>query len=273
MMTTASLQELYQQAKSWTIEAGNRLKDSLQEALQVEYKTSAADLVTEKDRETEQFFVDLIQKHYPEHYILGEEGICSAKEYDPLNEVVWIIDPIDGTTNFVHQKQNFSISLAIYIKGEGKIGIIYDPIKNECFHALKGEGAYLNEKKLEMLRTTTVEEALIAINSLWLTPNSLFDHLSLQTLVRQVRGTRSLGSAALEIASVASGRLDGYITLRLAPWDFAAGLVILEEVGAKMSTVDNQPIDVFEKSSIYVAKPSLHEELMTTFLQGTKKSP
>lgn len=269
-MSYSTFEPIYTLARSWTLEAGKRLREGLEDTLEIEYKTSAADIVTHKDREIEEFFIEKISKEFPEHYVLGEEGMATRKEYNPKDEIVWIIDPIDGTTNFVHQKQNFSISIAVYEKGEPRIGIIYDPIHDECFHALKGRGSFLNDRKLESLEGGMVEEAVLGINALWLTPNATIDHLKLQSLVRHVRGTRSVGSAALELAYVACGRLDGYLTLRLSPWDFAAGLVILDELGASMTTIDNQKIDVFSKSTIFVGKEKVHQEIMRRFIQANE---
>lgn len=268
-MSNSTFESIYTLAQSWTLEAGKRLRESLEDVLEIEYKTSAADIVTDKDREIENFFIEKISKQFPEHYVLGEEGMATEKKYNPQNEIVWIIDPIDGTTNFVHQKQNFSISVAVYEKGEPRVGIIYDPIQDECFHAFRGRGAYLNDRKLESLTGGKVEEAVLGINALWLTPNPKFDHMRLQALVRHVRATRSVGSAALEMAYVACGRLDGYLTLRLSPWDFAAGLVILAELGASMTTIHNQKIDVFSKSTVFVGKEKLHYEIMNRFIQST----
>ncbi|WP_202076623.1 inositol monophosphatase family protein [Caldalkalibacillus salinus] len=260
-------QDIYHTAKAWTQEAGQRLRDTLGGTLNVEYKTSAADLVTQKDHEIEEFFIEHIRHHYPEHAILGEEGLAETIE-DPYREIVWVIDPIDGTTNFVHQQANFCISVGIYEQGEPRIGIIYDPIHDEFFHTLKGQGAYFNERKLEPLEKTTMEQSVLGINGLWLTPNRRYDHRKLQSIVRHARGSRSLGSAALELAYVACGRLDGYLTLRLSPWDYAAGLVILNELGARMTTIENEPIDIFtsEQTSIFVAKPGLHEHISDHFL-------
>jgi myo-inositol-1(or 4)-monophosphatase len=268
-LSDSTFEPIYSLAKSWTLEAGKRLRECLEDVLEIEYKTSAADIVTNMDREIEQFFIEKISKQFPKHYVLGEEGMATKKTYQSQDEIVWIIDPIDGTTNFVHQKQNFTISVAVYEKGEPRIGIIYDPIQDELFHAFMGQGAYLNERKLEPLTGGSIEEAVLGINALWLTPNPKFDHLRLQALVRHVRGTRSVGSAALEMAYVACGRLDGYLTLRLSPWDFAAGLVILDELGASMTTIHNQKIDVFSKSTVFVGKKKLHHEIMNRFIQTT----
>lgn len=258
---------IYEQAKTWTIEAGKALKASLKESIVVEYKTSAADLVTEKDKEIEQFFVEKISKTFPEHYILGEEGMAQKQEFVPEAETLWIIDPIDGTTNFVHQKRDFAISVGVFVEGKPVIGIIYDPIQDECYHACQGEGAFLNEERLSPLADKNIEEALLSLDPLWLTANDIFDYARCQAIVRHARGARSIGSAALELAYVACGRFDGYFSLRLSPWDYAAGIVILEEVGAKLTTVANEPLSISTKrSTVFVASPKLHEALLKGFI-------
>ncbi|GAA0350552.1 inositol monophosphatase family protein [Bacillus horti] len=266
-MNSGTFKAIFEHAKEWTLEAGRQLRETLQDQIVVEYKTSAADLVTEKDKAIEQFFVERINEFYPKHFILGEEGIASGQEFQPEKETVWIIDPIDGTTNFVHQKKDFSISIGIFVKGTPMIGIIYDPIQDECFYAQKGEGAYHNGKKLPLLSETTVEESVLGINALWLTSNEIFDHARFQSLVRHARAVRSVGSAALELAYVACGRFDGSVSLRLSPWDYAGGVAILEEVGAKVTTIDNQPLSISAKrTTVFAASPKLHQEIMENFL-------
>jgi myo-inositol-1(or 4)-monophosphatase len=260
------LLRLYEQAKAWTVQIGEKLRHDLQNMLDddmgVEYKKSAADLVTIKDREVEQFFVEHINEHYPGHFIVGEEGMSGRKAEDPYKEVVWVIDPIDGTTNFVHQRRNFVISVGIYEQGRPCIGIIYDPIGDECFHCLRGNGAFLNDDQLPPLQKKSSEEALVGLNSFWLTPNRLYDHTVMHSLARDVRGTRSYGASALEMAYVACGRLDAYLTIRLHPWDFAGGLSLLEELGAKVTDIEGNRVSYFEPTSILVAAEELHELLL-----------
>ncbi|PYZ99048.1 inositol monophosphatase [Alteribacter lacisalsi] len=249
-------------------EAGLMLMDSLTQNIAAEYKTSAADLVTEMDRKIECFFAEKVNTEFPEHMILGEEGtVTDQRSYIPEEETVWLIDPIDGTTNFVHQKRNFAISVGVYHKGSPIAGVIFDPAEGECFHALSGEGAWLNETKLERLSPTSEEEALIAMNSLWLVPNEYADFEKMQSLVSKVRGVRCQGSAALELAHVACGRLDGSIAFGLGPWDFGAGLVLLKEVGAVVTTSGNDSIYPFDHSSVIAAKPGLHEILAASYLR------
>ncbi|TKC18515.1 inositol monophosphatase family protein [Robertmurraya kyonggiensis] len=253
-------------AKSWIKEAGERIKKSFQTTLNIETKSNANDLVTNIDKETEQFFITKINQQFPEHRILGEEG--NGDELEELGGVVWIIDPIDGTMNFVHQQRNFAISIGIYENGVGKIGLIYDVVHDELYHAVKGKGAHFNDKALPKLNEVSVSEAIIGLNATWVTPNRRIDPLILGTLVRDVRGTRSYGSAAIEIAQVAAGRLDAYITMRLSPWDFAAGLILMEEVGGVSTTLKGEPIQILQQNSIFISKPGLHKSILENYLQG-----
>ena len=258
-------QAVYETAIGWTKQAGEELKAHMQDPLNIEYKTSAADLVTDMDKGIEAFFIKRIKDKYPNHYIFGEEGILK-EEYHAPGEIVWLIDPIDGTTSFVHQRENFAISVALFAYGKPIFGIIYDPMKNECFHALVNSGAYLNDRRLDVLEHTKVKHSLIGINSIWLVPNEEYDFQKFHSLIQDLRGTRIIGSAALEMAAVACGRLNGFICLRLSPWDYAAGIVILNEVGATVTTINNQSFNVFEKTSILAANPSLHSEILKEYL-------
>jgi myo-inositol-1(or 4)-monophosphatase len=253
--------EIFETARAWTLEAGEILRKATSETIKVEYKTSAADLVTQKDKEIEQFFIDRIATTYPGHYLLGEEGLASDQQYDHNQEIVWIVDPIDGTTNFVHQKKNFAISVGIYENGKPRIGFVYDPIANELYHAQVGQGAFLNDRPLPKLPQKTLEEANISINQLWLVPNTYVDHTLFTEVIQKARGTRYIGSAALEIAYVASGRLDAYIDFRLSSWDIAGGMVILGEVDGAMKTFEQVSIDVFKPGITFFSNKQVLEEI------------
>lgn len=262
--------EIHKTAAKWMMEAGEKIRQSFEEPLTIETKAGPNDLVTNIDREVEQYFWNNIRETYPDHHILGEEG--SGHELSSLDGIVWIIDPIDGTMNFVHQQRNFCISIGIFENGIGKIGLIYDVVHDELYHAIKGQGAYLNDTKLQPLRTKKVEESLIGLNPTWVVENRRIDQSILSPLVKRVRGTRSFGSAALEFAYVASGKLDGYITLRLAPWDFAAGMVLVEEVGGITTKLDGKPVNLLEKQSIFAANKTIHQEIIDTFIKGKYES-
>ncbi len=247
--------------KAWLQEAGRNIIASFTTRLHVQSKENSNDLVTNIDKRTDQFFVNKIKQHFPEHRILTEEGY--GDELTDLAGIVWIIDPIDGTTNFVHQKRNFMISIGIYENGESRLGYIYDVVHDELYYACAGEGAYWDRLKLPPLEETSIEKAIIGINSTWLTSNRLLDpKKTLIPLVNDVRGTRSYGSASLEFSYVATGRLDAYITMRLAPWDFAGGKIILEEIGGKVTNLKGEPLDMLNTNPIVVAKPGLHEKII-----------
>ncbi|QHS22117.1 inositol monophosphatase [Virgibacillus sp. MSP4-1] len=256
---------LFIQAKEWTMEAGERIKERVQQPFKVNTKRDRKDLVTEVDEDTEKFFAEKIRKTYPDHQVLGEEGF--GDDVKSLDGVVWIIDPIDGTMNFVHQKRNFAISVAIYQDGVGIIGLIYNVMTGDLYSAKKGEGAYKNKDLLPKLdHTRKLEDCLIGINQFWAVPNRRLDETGVHQLIRTVRGTRSYGSAALEFAYVAEGIMDGYITMRLAPWDIAAGVVIVQEVGGMATRADGKPLDMLRENTVITCNPAVHKEIIDHYL-------
>ncbi|MEK3745061.1 inositol monophosphatase family protein [Brevibacillus sp. FSL K6-0770] len=255
--TLAALKELALQcARS----AGELSLKRMKEPFTVEYKTSASDLVTAVDKEVEKHVISMILKRFPDHGILGEESTFAQ---DPAKfETLWVIDPIDGTTNYVHQQINFSVSIAVYHKGEGLVGVVYDPSRDELFYAVKGEGAYLNDRPLHLDRIVSLEEALLCTSVFW---NKRAEQMGIDLIVKKlagkVRGMRLLGSAALEMAYVAAGRLDGYVSLSLNAWDFGAGRILVEEAGGRVTTMTGTPLPYNEKSSVMACNPTFYEEL------------
>jgi myo-inositol-1(or 4)-monophosphatase len=256
------------QAKQWVMEAGDKIRDSFTETLNIQTKSNPNDLVTNIDKEIEQFFINRIRKTFPNHRILGEEGL--GDEVSNLDGVVWIIDPIDGTMNFIHQQRNFAISLGVYENGIGKIGIIYDVAHGELYHAIAGKGAFMNAAELPPLKKGTVKESIIALNATWVMENHRIDHNLLIPLVREARGTRSYGTAALEMVFVATGRVDAYISMRLSPWDVAAGAVIIEELGGVVTNLKGNKLDFLSNDSLLVAKPGLHQTIINDYLKKGK---
>ncbi|MFZ3588100.1 inositol monophosphatase family protein [Bacillus sp. DJP31] len=256
-------------AKQWIKEAGNIICESFSKELMIHTKSSANDLVTNMDHEIEKFFIKNISENFPEHKILGEEGfgdIVSTSE-----GVIWIIDPIDGTMNFIHQQKNFAISIGIYEDGVGKVGLIYDVVSDELYHARRGKGAYFNDTKLPTLSNVLIEQSIIGISATWVTENKRINPDLLSPLIKRVRGTRSYGSAAIELAYVASGKLDAYITMRLAPWDVAAGLILIEEVGGTVTTINGEPLNLLGQNSIFACNKSIHEEIIQTYINGSEE--
>lgn len=255
-------------AKQWIKEAGENIRASFPKTLNVTTKSNPNDLVTDLDKATEQYFISKINSTFPDHQILGEEGY--GDEVKDLSGVVWIIDPIDGTMNFVHQQRNFAISIGIYIDGEGIIGLIYDVVHDELYHCIKGNGVFLNGQALPKLEKTKVKEAILAMNATWVTPNRRINHELLIPLVKAVRGTRSYGSAAMEMVYVATGRIDAYITPRLAPWDIAAGIIMIEELGGVATNLRGEDFDMLKENSLFVSKPGLHGEILKNYLKEGK---
>ncbi|RNB71274.1 inositol monophosphatase family protein [Brevibacillus panacihumi] len=259
-MQTSSLAALKEHALHCARSAGKLSLARMREPFTVEYKTSASDLVTAVDKEVEKHVIDLILAKYPDHGILGEERTFAG---DPSQfDTLWVIDPIDGTTNFVHQQINFSVSIAVYHKGEGLVGAVYDPSRDELFYAVRGEGAFLNDRPLRLERHVRLEEALLCTSVFW---NERAEQMGIDQIVKKlagkVRGMRLLGSAALEMAYVAAGRLDGYVSLSLNAWDFGAGRIIVEEAGGRVTSMAGTPLPFDQKSSVMACNPAFYEEL------------
>ncbi|MGM9923308.1 MAG: inositol monophosphatase family protein [Bacillus sp. (in: firmicutes)] len=242
-------------AKEWMKEAKEIILASFQSTLHIQEKSGRTDLVTNIDREVEAFFLGKIKSAYPAHHILGEEG--TGHDLATLQGIVWIIDPIDGTLNFIHQHRNFAISIGVYQDGIGELGMIYDVMADELYCAIRGQGAYLNGERLKPLEAVSLSDSMISLNASWLLPNHLVEREQAISLVRAVRGTRSIGSAALAITNVVSGIMDAYLSMRLAPWDFAGGLILIREVGAEIADIEGNPIAFPMDSSLIVAKPGL----------------
>lgn len=250
--------------RQWLKEARVRIMDSFQKNLDIQTKSDRNDLVTNIDKETEQFFVSNILVNFPEHHIIGEEG--QGEKIESTEGILWIIDPIDGTVNFVHQQRNFAISIGIYENGIGKLGYIYDVVHDELYFVEAGKGAFINDVPIPKLTDTKVVDAIVGINSSWLIANRHVPISKLHRLVKDSRASRSLGAASLEFAYVATGRLDAYIAMRLSPWDFAAGKLLVEELGGKVTTVNGEPLKTLESSTVFVSNRGLHEKILNNYL-------
>lgn len=249
-------------AKKWIFEAGKDIIASFEGALTIQAKSSPNDLVTNIDQQTEQFFAERIRSEFPDHKILGEEGL--GDELDHLGGIVWIIDPIDGTMNFIHQQRNFMISIGIFENGENRLGYLYDVVHRELYHARKGGGAFWDQLQLPQLDEPQLEQSIGGLNPSWLVTYPKAQE-TLYPLVKKIRGTRSYGSAALEIAYVATGRLDFYLSLNLSPWDFAGGKVIIEELGGVVSDLHGNSPSLLRNGPILISKPGIHGKIVKDY--------
>lgn len=252
-------------AKEMLFEAGKRIRDAFSYELKVETKSDANDLVTNIDRETELFFIEKINTFAPHHKIIGEEGM--GEKVESLDGPVWIIDPIDGTMNFVKQHRHFMITIGFFVNGIGKLGYIFDVMREDLFYAIADEGAWYNDSPLRKLKPIDIKEAVIGINASWVTPNRRVNHEKIIDLVKTVRGTRSYGSAAMEIAFVVSGKLDAYLSMRLSPWDIGGGIIIAKEVGAVATNFQGEKFDLLSTDTFIIANPSIHRLILEQYIE------
>lgn len=259
MMNAHYWQELETQVTGWIRQAGTRLRDTLSAPVDVSTKTAHNDLVTNRDKETEKFLTEKIRTNYPGQKIISEEGYGDSPE--DLSGIVWFVDPIDGTLNYVMQKRFFAISVAVYEDGKGKAAFVYDVVADELFHCLHGSGVYQNNRRLPALKNVAVEDALIDLSMTWIKPNRLIDENVLTDIIRECSGTRAYGAASIELAYVAAGLIDAYFTMRLLPWDYAAGMMLIKEAGGKVTRVDGVPVDLKSRTSVLAAGPALHDTL------------
>lgn len=204
---------------------------------QVEEK-GPKDLVTEADLASQRAIREIVQRAYPEHQFLGEEDGLPEDLERVLDGFCWVVDPLDGTTNYVHQMPAFAVSVALCRDGAPLAGVIYDPILDECFSALRGEGAWLNGRPIRSSRETALRSALVAASFSANVPRGSIEIDRFIRVLHECRALRRLGSAALNLAYVACGRLDGYWATSVKPWDVAAGALLVQEAEGRIRHLD-----------------------------------
>jgi len=243
--------------------AGLLLKCTLGQKRQVKYK-GAVNLVTEMDFLSEKVIVSEICKRYPDHSLLAEEK-TSLQENSPFR---WIIDPLDGTTNYAHGFPVFSVSIALEKAGEVLLGVVYDPTRDELFVGKKGKGARLNGRKIHVSSTPKLSKSLLATGfpyDLRENPADNFDHF--RNFALRVHAVRRVGSAALDLCYVAAGRFDGFWEMRLGPWDLAAGGLMLREAGGKITDFLGNPVGLDGKH-VVASNGKIHREMLKVLKMG-----
>jgi myo-inositol-1(or 4)-monophosphatase len=216
-----------------------------------------SDFVTEVDRAAEQAIVDILLKAYPDHAILAEESGASGD-----SEYTWIIDPLDGTTNFIHGFPQYAVSIALRHREHVTQAVVYDPTRNELFTASRGRGAFLNERRIRVSRRTKLAECLIGTGF----PFRSFEHLDeyvrmFKSITEHTAGIRRPGAAALDLAYVAAGRLDGFWEIGLSPWDMAAGSLLILEAGGLVSDFKGEAA-YLEEGRIVCGAPKVFPQLL-----------
>ena len=217
------------------------------------------DFVTEVDRQAEQEIIYILRKAFPAHGILAEEsGFQEGDEYQ------WIIDPLDGTTNFLHGFPQFAVSIALRHKGRLEQGVVYDPLRQEIFSASRGAGATMNDQRLRVTNRKTLEGSLLGTGFPFKSQQHLEVYLEMfRALFPQTAGIRRAGSAALDLAYVASGRLDGFWEIGLSIWDMAAGVLLIQEAGGLAGDFSGGH-DHLESGNIVAGNPKLFAEILKT---------
>lgn len=220
------------------------------------------DFVTEVDQAAEQAIIDVLKTAYPDHAILAEESGASANLHND-NENVWIIDPLDGTTNFIHGFPQYCVSIALQQRGKITQAVIYDPTRNDLFTATKGGGAYLNDKRLRVARRERMTEALIGTGFPFRDTANLDQYMQMFRLfTEKCAGLRRPGAAALDLAYVAAGRLDGFFEKGLHPWDIAAGALLISEAGGLIGTFSGEA-DYLYQGDVIAGSPKIFAQMVT----------
>jgi myo-inositol-1(or 4)-monophosphatase len=232
-------------------------------------KGRPGDLVTVADKASEAVVLEILQRHFPNHSILAEE---SGKLGLPESQYLWAIDPLDGTTNYAHQYPFFAVSIGLLINGVPEVGVIFDPFHQELFRAAKGLGATKNRASIQVSTTNQLSESLLVSGFAYdrheTADNNYAEFCHLTHLTQ---GVRRSGSAALDLAHVACGRLDGYWERGIAPWDISAGVVLLQEAGGKVTAYDQSPLSI-ESGRILATNGSIHHHLSQELIEVSNLS-
>jgi myo-inositol-1(or 4)-monophosphatase len=248
--------------KALACQAGEILRASFGKHLEVDYK-GVIDPVTDVDRRSEAFLLKQIQERYPSHRVVTEE----SGEQGGEDCCLWYVDPLDGTVNYANRVPFFTVSLAYAEGGDMRLGVVNDPLREECFYAEKGRGAWLNGTAIHVSDVQSMDESLLGTGFPYDIRTNLdnnLDHFARFALRSQ--GIRRLGSAALELCYVADGRLAGFWELRLSAWDVAAGGLIAAEAGALVTNIHGQADYLSQPQSILAANPIIHSQMLRVML-------
>ena len=239
-------------------EAGALIRNAFGKTHSIEFKTNELNLVTETDKASEKLITDFIKKKYPSHGILAEE----SGETNNSSEYLWVVDPLDGTTNFAHGLPIFSVSIGLQKNGETIAGVVYDVMQDIIYSAEKGSGATANSVKIKVSENNNLQHSLLVTGfpyNIKENPDKALERFT--TLSKKSRGIRRLGSAAIDFCYVATGVFDGFWEVHLNPWDICAGNLIVEEAGGIVTDFDGKPIDIFTKR-ILCTNRKIHQKMI-----------
>ncbi len=243
--------------------AGEIVRDGFGKNFRIEYKTNEKNLVTEIDKKSEKAIIDFISKKYPSHNILSEE----SGEYKKNSDYLWVIDPLDGTTNFAHGLPIFAVSIGVVKKDEISAGVVYDVMRNIFYSAEKGSGSFANEKKITVSNNDKLGSGVLVTGfpyNVAENPDKAFERF--ESLTKKARAVRRLGSAAIDFCYVASGVFDGFWEVSLQPWDLCAGKLIVEEAGGIVTDFSGSEIDIFSPQ-ILASNKKIHQQMINGMLE------
>lgn len=247
--------------KTIALQAGKIVKEGYHANKQITHK-GVVDLVTQYDVQTENFILNALKKEFADYKLIGEESYHG--DYHHAKAIY--IDPIDGTTNFIHGIPFLAISIGVWEDGEPSMAVVYNPILEEMFWAAKGEGAYCNESRLSVSLQTRLQQSLIATGFPYAKVNKGIEYKwviqSMTSLLPNIRDIRRLGAAAIDLCYLAEGKTDGFYEIDLKPWDVAAGILILLESGGKVSNTSGGDFD-FDDKGIVASNGKIHSQLLS----------
>jgi myo-inositol-1(or 4)-monophosphatase len=245
------------------LKGGEILQGCLGKVKKIGYK-GVVNLVTEADRLSEDRIIKIIQKNFPEHNILTEE----SKGYEKDSDYKWIIDPLDGTTNYAHGFPVYCISIALEKEGEIILGVVYNPVLKELFVAEKNKGALLNDKRICVSKTRELSKSLLATGFPYDIRESKINNLDhFANFALRVQAIRRAGSAALDLCYLAKGIFDGFWELKLSPWDTAAGILMVKEAGGKVTNFSGKKFSIYEKD-ILATNGKIHKQMIEVIKKG-----
>jgi myo-inositol-1(or 4)-monophosphatase len=254
--------------------AGSIINRAALDRTQLEIRAKRAnDFVTQVDRSAESAIIDIIRQAYPDHAILGEEsGAIEGKDSGSGKkaEYRWIIDPLDGTTNFIHGFPIYCVSIALAVRGKVEQAVVYDPARNDIYSASKGRGAYLNDRRIRAAKRTRLQDCLISTGFPYRPGDKLKPYLHmLGEIISQCAGVRRPGAAALDLAYVAAGHSDGFFETGLQPWDVAAGSLLVTEAGGLIGNFTGEA-DFLHQGECVAGNPRIYGQLVATLGKYSK---
>ncbi|KAL9976132.1 hypothetical protein ACROYT_G013387 [Oculina patagonica] len=264
--TEQEMQEYFDAAVNVARQAGQVVLETFHKEKTIDTKTCGTDLVTETDKYVEELIIGTLREKFPSHSFIGEESVSAGKKCQLTNNPTWIIDPIDGTTNFVHRYPMVSICIALAVNKQVEIGVIFNPIKDEMHTARRGMGAFCNGKQIHCSGVTDLSKALVITEvGSSRDPETINLMLkNLRSLVEKtvtVHGIRMQGSAALNLCTIASGGADGYYEFGIHVWDIAAAGLIVEEAGGVVIDPSGKPLDLMARGVLAAASMELAQEI------------